>query len=88
MRWHNVLGLRLARWGSPTLHPRLEKSAALPLKAKCKMTNGTSWKPEDIARGWRGEATRKGCSLSAALVYAVRRQLRSQTLIVAAVATS
>lgn len=26
-----VLGLRLARWSSPALHPRLEKSAASPL---------------------------------------------------------
>ncbi len=38
---YGFLGLRLARWGSPALHPRLSKSAAMPLKARCKMTNGT-----------------------------------------------
>lgn len=31
---HGFLGLRSARWGSPALHPRLSKSAALPLKAR------------------------------------------------------
>ncbi len=31
------LGLRLARWGSPALYPRLSKSAATPLEARCKM---------------------------------------------------
>jgi hypothetical protein len=30
-----VLGFRLARWGSPALHPRLSKSAVSPLQAKC-----------------------------------------------------
>src|SRR5690606_40641840 len=28
-----VLGFRLARWGSPALHPRLSKSAVSPLNA-------------------------------------------------------
>ena len=30
-----VLGFRLARWGSPALHPRLSKSAVSPLNARC-----------------------------------------------------
>ncbi len=40
------LGLRLARWGSPTIHLRLPKSADLPLKSKCKMQNAR-WVLED-----------------------------------------